>query len=94
MQWGAKGKPPCCSRTRVEAEKVPELLKSQAKSSTGGGSDQYESGDVQETSTVNTIRAGARRGRSIYFSHRTESGSLVISQNALNAKTVKAAPHG
>lgn len=38
---------------------MPELLKSQAKSSTGGGSDQYESVDVQETSTVNTMRAAA-----------------------------------
>lgn len=70
---GAEGKPPCCSRTRAEAGEVPELLKSQAKSSTGGGSDQYESGDVQETSTVNMMRAGARRGCSIYFSHRTEA---------------------
>lgn len=70
---------------------MPEPLKSQAKSSTGGGSDQYESGDVQETSTVNTMRAGARRVRSIYFNRRTEPGSLVISQNALKAKTVNAA---
>lgn len=73
---------------------MPELLKSQAKSSAGGGSDQYESGDVQEASTVNTMRVSGRRGCSIYFSRRTESGSLVISQNALNAKTVNAAPHG
>lgn len=69
---------------------MPELLKSQAKGSTGGGSDQYESGDVQETSTVNTMRAAARRGCSIYFSHRTKSGSLLISQNALN---VSATPY-
>lgn len=79
----AEGKPPRCSRTRAKAGEVPELLKSQAKSSTGGGSDQYESGDVQETSTVNTMRTGARPSHSICFSHRTESGSLVISQNVM-----------
>lgn len=46
---GGKGEPPRCSRTRAEAGDVPELLKSQAKSSTGGGSDQCESGDGQKT---------------------------------------------
>lgn len=50
---------------------MSQLLKSAAKSSTGGGSDQCESGDVQETSTVNTMRAGARRSHSAHLSHRT-----------------------
>lgn len=60
LHWGAERKPPCCSRTRPGAGEMPQLLKSAAKSSTGGGSDRCESGDVQETSTVNTMRAGAR----------------------------------
>lgn len=44
------------SGTRAEAGEVPEWLKSPVRNSTGGGSDQSKSYDVQETSTVNKDR--------------------------------------